>query len=298
MPPRKHPQKHTPRISAVPPPTVSGSWLLKSLGLSFVGAVLCAWGTLWLLFWQGSWQLLYHPAATVARTPAAVGVAFEQIGFAATETGKLQLQGWWIPAAASAPLSRYTVLYLHGQNGNLGDAVDALAALHAAGVNIFAIDYRGFGQSEFARPRESRWREDAAWALQYLEGTRHIAPGTIVLDGSGLGANLAVEVAAQHSELAGVIADRPEENPMQAIFGDARASPVPAHLLVRDRFDLNAAAAALRIPSLWILSSANQPVAYQKVSAQKTFVRLTPSHDSATDSADAAARWLADLPTR
>src|SRR5580704_13948903 len=119
MPARKHPPKHKPRThaAAAQPPTVSGSWLLKSLGLSFAGAVLCAWGTLCLLFWQGSWQLLYHPSAMVTRTPAAAGLAFEQIGFAATETGKLQLEGWWIPAASlnsAAPISasgaRRTVL--------------------------------------------------------------------------------------------------------------------------------------------------------------------------------------------
>lgn len=295
MPSSKQPPKYT---AAAQPPTISGGWLLKAVGISFVGAVLCGWGTLCLLFWQGSWQLLYHPTATIARTPAAAGVSFEQIGFAATETGQLQLKGWWIPAAPSAPFSRYTLLYLHSQNGNLGDTIDALAALHAAGVNIFAIDYRGFGQSEFTRPSESRWREDAAWALEYLEQTRHVEPGTIVLDGSGLGANLAVEVAAQHAELAGIVADQPETNPMQPIFTDPRASLVPARLLVRDRFDLDAAAAALRIPSLWIVSSADRPEATQKPAAQKTIVRLTSAQDSAKDSADAVARWLATLPGR
>ena len=31
--------------------------------------------------------------------------------------------GWWIPAEPGATFSRFTVLYLHGQDGNLGDTV-------------------------------------------------------------------------------------------------------------------------------------------------------------------------------
>ena len=83
-------------------------------------------------------------------------------------------------------------------------------------------------------------------------GTRHVAPGSIVLDGAGLGANLALEVAAAHPELAGVIVESPVADPMSAIFEDARARMVPARLLVRDRYDLDAAAAgSVRVPVLW-----------------------------------------------
>ncbi len=114
-----------------------------------------------------------------------------------------RLKGWWIPAATDAKFARLTVLYLHGQDGNMGDTVDALARLHAAGVNVLAFDYRGYGQSQFVRPSEAHWRQDAEWAIEYLTGTRHVAPGTIVLDGTGLGANLALEEAAAHPELAG-----------------------------------------------------------------------------------------------
>jgi len=47
-------------------------------------------------------------------------------------------------------------------------------------------DYRGYGQSKFARPSEARWREDAESALRYLTATRHIAANSIVLVGRDL----------------------------------------------------------------------------------------------------------------
>jgi len=284
---RKQIQPRPAGANSAPPPTVSGSWLVKSVALSCAGGIICVWGVFCLLFWQGSWQLLFHPTANVTRIPASVGLNYEPIGFAATESGELQLQGWLIPASPSSSFSRYTVLYLHSQDGNLGDTVDALARLHEAGVNILAFDYRGYGKSAFARPSEAHWREDAAWALRYLTGTRHIESGNIFLYGTDLGANLALEAAAQNPQLAGVIVDSPLEAPMQTVFSDARASILPAHELNSDRFELDGPAAALRIPSLWILSSPSQPEAYQKIAVAKTLVQQ--------NSSEALVGWLSSL---
>ena len=288
------------------PATVSGRWLLGAVALTIGAAILCVWGALCLLFGQGSWQLLYHPAAVVTRTPASVDLAFDAVGFAATDAGTPRLAGWWIAAAPDAPFSRLTVLFLHGQDGNLGDTVDALARLHAAGVNVLAFDYRGHGQSQFVRPSEAHWRQDAEWAIEYLTGTRHVAPGAIVLDGTGLGANLALEEAAVHPELAGVIVERPLPDPMSAIFSDARARMVPAHLLVRDRYDLNAAAANVRVPVLWFAWDArsaagvlpHEPEAYGKIGDRKMLVWLSPQKNIDMQIVDALARWLDELPPR
>jgi hypothetical protein len=290
-----------------PPPTVSGRWLLTAAGLSLLGAAVCAWGALCLLFWQGSWQLLYHPTAAVTRTPASVGLPFDPVGFAATEAGEPRLKGWWIPAAPDARYSRYTLLYLHGQNGNLSDTVEAVAALHGAGLNVFAFDYRGYGQSQFARPSEAHWREDAEWALQYLTSTRHVAAGAIVLDGNGLGANLALEVAAAHPELAGVVLESPLESPVDAIFDDPRAHLVPARWLVRDRFDADKAAAGLHVPSLWSIAQpdlktsadkVNPPAGFDRVASPKMFVRLVPTGENKHEFTSAYSRWLDDLPAK
>jgi pimeloyl-ACP methyl ester carboxylesterase len=289
--------------ATAPPPTVSARWLLTATSLALVAAAACCWGVLCFLFWQGSWQLLYRPTAAVRRTPASVGLAFDPVAFAAAEDGQSRLKGWWIPGPPGADYSRYTVLYLHGQTGNLGDSVDDLAALHTVGVNILAFDYRGYGQSRFVRPSEAHWRQDTEWALQYLAGTRHIAPQAIVLDGTGLGADLALEEAAAHPELAGVIVELPLADPTRAIFNDARAQVVPAHLLVRDRYDLNSAAANVRLPVLWFASDErsaagvvpNAPDAYGKIGVRKMLVWLNPSGDLDKQTADALSRWLDDL---
>lgn len=286
-----------------PRPAVSVRWLAAAAGIAIVAAVACAWGTLCFLFWQGSWQLLYHPAAPVVRTPANAGLAFDSVGFATAANGVPQLHGWWIPAG---PTSRYTAIYLHGANGNLGDSVDAFTPLHRAGLNVFAFDYRGYGQSHFKRPSEARLREDAGSAIEYLTNTRHLPASSIVLVGRDLGANLALEIAAAHPELAGVVLENPLEAPTATIFSDPRAHLVPAHALVRDRWDLNAPAANLRISSLWfywtlaknIEPQENAPNTYEKVTARKSLVWLTDSPGSSMDYNSALSRWLDDLPAK
>jgi pimeloyl-ACP methyl ester carboxylesterase len=285
-----------------PKPTVSGRWLLGAVAGVVAAAAVCVWLVLCLLFWQGSWQLLYHPTSTVAKTPAGAGLAFDPIGFAATGDGVPQLSGWWIPTASDSRYSRYTVLYLHRQDGNLGDAIPALAQLHDAGVNVFAFDYRGYGQSKFARPSEAHWLEDTGWALDYMTDTRHIDPHTIVVYGEDLGANLALEFAAAHQELAGVVVDSPLADATNPIFSDARAKLVPAHLLVRDRFNLEAAATAIHVPALWLefdtpslRQGYGEPTAYGEITSRKTMVWLAPSPHIEYDQTAAFTRWLDDL---
>ena len=283
-------------------PNVSLRWLLSAAVVALVGAIFCAWLTLCLLYWQGSWQLLYHPRTAITTTPASAGLSYEPIHFAATETGTNQLTGWRIPADGA----RFTVLYLHGSDGNLGDTVDTLAALHRQGQSVFAIDYRGYGQSqpihESGHPNEKQLRQDAEWALTWLTLTRNTPAKSIIVYGTGLGANLAAELAADHSELAGVVLDQPQQNPLAPVFNDSRSRLVPARLLQKDRYDLGVAAASLRIPSLWLLAQPGKgrptgpaPVAYQAVLSKKTSTWLTTpvaadSHFGAT-----LQRWLDDL---
>lgn len=242
--------------------------------------------------------MLYHPTSAVARVPATGGMPFDPIEFAVDSAGHPQLHGWWIPYGQD---SRYTVVYLHGSAGNLGDTVDSFIPFRAARLNIFAFDYRGYGMSRFEHPSEARMGEDAESAIAYLIGTRHIPASSLVLVGRDLGANLALQVAAAHPELAGVVLDNPLETPTAAIFNDPRARLVPARLLFRDKWDPNTPAANLLIPSLWFYRTIaagmrqDEPLAYRTVTARKSLVWLIGSSDAQKQYYLALSRWLDDL---
>jgi len=281
------------RSSQQQPITVSGRWLVSALGIVAAAALLCVWGALWLIFWQGGWQLLYHPTAQITKTPANAGIAFERIQFEPGPDGLPQLSGWWIPGTAQGR----TAIYLHGATGNLSDTIDDLARLHAAGLNVLAFDYRGYGQSKFEHPSESRWRDDAEAAIRYLTDTRHDPAKSLVLVGNGLGANLALQAGAENPDLGGVILEDPIEAPADAIFRDPRARLVPARLLVNDRWESDKAAESLEIPSLWILrqQAAHAPVAFDRVKPRKMLVWLTRPQTAEQDYASALSRWLGEI---
>jgi len=284
-------------------PNVSARWLLGAASITLLGALVCGWLALCILYWQGSWQLLYHPKAAIARTPASASLSYEPIRFATTETGTPQLTGWWLPVADA----RFTVLYLHGASGNLGDTVDEIAALHRQRLSVFAIDYRGYGQSQPARPSEKLLLQDAEWALAWLTVTRGIPAEKVLVYGTGLGANLAAELATEpatvHSPLGGAILDQPLENAMAPVFDDPRSRLVPAHWLVQDRYDLSAASANLRIPSLWLLPRMKfgsgvpkpQSDAYARTPGPKTAAWLALPATADPSFAITLERWLDDL---
>jgi uncharacterized protein len=233
-----------------PPVTVSGRWLLWALVIALSVAAVCAYATLCLLFYQGQWQMVLHPARTIAATPSSQGLKFDEIRFDYTETGSAQLDGWWIPAEDGARWSASTLLYLHDGSGSLSSCIDDLATLHSLGINVFAFDYRGFGKSAGPTPREKRMTEDAEAAWAYLTETRHLGAKSIVIYGSGVGASLAAELAAKHAP-AGVILDGPNQPARQIIAADARARIVPAWL-ISERFDPTGVLRSLLAPKLFL----------------------------------------------
>ena len=252
------PQKHTPPPGWINPlapqqPLASVRWILGGLAATLLLAMLCVYATFCLLFWQGQWQLVFRPSRTITATPPSVGLKYDEIRFDSTETGILQLDGWWIPADRSTPAS--TLLFLHDGSGSLSDTLPQLQALHNLGMNIFAFDYRGFGKSVNIHPSQASTYEDADAAWRYLTDTRHLSPSAIVLDGVGLGAAIAVETARRHPQAAALILEDPKPPTLDSLQFDARTRLMPVRLLFHDRFDPTQTLASLRTPKLMLYSA-------------------------------------------
>ncbi len=103
------------------------------------------------------------------------------------------IHGWWYPAARQdAP----AILYLHGVRWNLTGQLFRIEQLHALGYSVFAIDYRGFGQSQGDLPSETSVYEDAriAWErFQLLQPD----PNKRLIYGHSLGGAVAIDLAAE-----------------------------------------------------------------------------------------------------
>jgi len=77
---------------------------------------------------------------------------------------------WFFPAGADGPLSGtdVTIVFSHGNFGSLEHYLNRVGLLWATGANVFAVDYRGFGQSSStAEATEAEFMDDArrAWAF-------------------------------------------------------------------------------------------------------------------------------------
>ncbi len=162
---------------------------LLSLSLILSGAYLL----LLLGLYLGQNRLLYLPnlpSRKLDATPRSIDLDYEVV-LLDTEDG-VRLHGWFVPAANS----RGTLLFFHGNAGNISHRLDSLRLFHQLGLNVLIIDYRGYGQSE-GRPEEMGTYRDARAAWKYLVNQRGETPQRIVLFGRSLGASIAAWLATE-----------------------------------------------------------------------------------------------------
>jgi hypothetical protein len=134
---------------------------------------------------------LFFPTSEIIATPAELGVRYEDVYFI-TDDGR-QLNGWFIPGT-----SEITWLWFHGNGGNISHRTEEIVQIHhVLGVNLFIIDYRGYGKSQ-GSPSEQGTYKDARAALAYLLSRPDVSPDQIVYFGRSLGAAVAVELAVEH----------------------------------------------------------------------------------------------------
>ncbi len=144
---------------------------------------------------------LYFPVRALEATPQAVGLAYQDIWFPAADG--VMLHGWFVPA----PEARFTIVWFHGNAGNVSHCVHNIGYLHRLlQTNVFIFDYRGYGQSQGSRlglsEQATYW--DGEGSLAYLRSQHDLARTRFVYFGRSLGAAVAVELA-RHDPPAGLI---------------------------------------------------------------------------------------------
>lgn len=262
-----------PRPAAGPPEVVNPAWLLKALAIVVAAALVCGYASLCFLFYQGQWQLILHPKRTAAAPASIDGTPFQFLRFGPDQSAVPQLTGFAIPAAPDSRYPGCTLLFLPPGDGSLADSLPALAALHAIGINIFAIDYRGYGQSAAIHPNQARMTQDAETSLVYLTTSRAIPERQIVVYGTGLGASLATHLAAAHPALSAAILDSPAPDSLATVLRDPRTRLLPVRMLLHDRFPLEEPLATLKTPKLLISPEIGVP-AFANAASPKMTVEL------------------------
>ena len=89
------------------------------------------------------------------------------------------------------------MLLCHGNAGNVGDRVPHVELLSAAGFDVLAFDYRGYGRSS-GRPGEAGTYRDARAARDALLRRDGVDPARVLYLGESLGGAVALELSIDH----------------------------------------------------------------------------------------------------
>jgi fermentation-respiration switch protein FrsA (DUF1100 family) len=154
-----------------------------------LGMPVYAWGD------KGMWRslqrkMIFFPTSVLAYTPADLGLAYEDVRIQTSDG--VTLHGWMVPCDGSD----VTLLFFHGNAGNIGDRVENLRRLHEIGLQVFILDYRGYGLSE-GSPSEQGLYKDAQAAYAHLLSRDDVNKERITVFGRSLGGAVAVDLASR-----------------------------------------------------------------------------------------------------
>ncbi len=221
-------------------------------------------------------RLVYFPDKQIPFTPAAVGLSYDDIRFRTSDG--IVLHGWYINRHNAIG----TILFCHGNAGNIGHRLASIKIFHDLGLNVFIFDYRGYGKSE-GSINEGGSYLDAQAAWDFLTLTRQIPAGKIVLFGRSLGSAVAAELGRSVSA-AGIIL----ESSFRSIpdLGQQIYPFLPVKLLSRIKYPTSDYLQQVGIPKLFIHSRNDEIIPfshgeynYSHAPAPKSFLEISGGHN-------------------
>lgn len=300
-----------PAPTSKPAPTSMPSrWRRKALRLLVI--VACTYLAVCLAVYVLQSHLIYFPSRNVEFTPKDVGAESKPLQLTASDG--VRITGWHVPCESS----NGTVLFFHGNAGNLGDILLDVQEWHRLKYAVVAIDYRGFGDSEGA-PTETGIYEDAEAAWRYVVSELGDSEGDdadlsdsafddsarsdsqpddpkpdtsapddkarrIIYHGRSLGGALAIELAKRHPPDALIVESTFTSLPD---VGHTHYPLLPVRWLARHRYDSAAKVGELSCPKLFLHGRADTliPIAigeqlFHAAAEPKHFI---PTHGDHTD---------------
>jgi len=265
----------------MPRPFVTAGLLV--VGIALVGLVLIA---IVLVLKQD--RLLFFPTRGLASGPEAFGLRAEALSIR-TEDG-LSLHGWWIKGNG-----RKALLYFHGNAGNAADRLARAGILNERiGLDIFLVDYRGYGRSEGSPSEDGLYRDGRAI---YQEAIRSgFGAERIILFGESLGSAVAIRLATERKCAALIL-----ETPFLSVPALARVHyPFVPSFLVSNRFDNASRIGSVAVPILLILAELDEvaPASqghelFELAPGRKTLEVITAAHHNDTSAVGGETYWQA-----
>ncbi|WP_229590986.1 alpha/beta hydrolase [Pseudodesulfovibrio sediminis] len=251
--------------------------------LKLIGLLALCYGAIivWMYFSQRG--MIYLPRQALVATPDEIGLPFEDVRL--TNRLGTEIHGWWLPVEHP----RFTLLFSHGNGGNISHRLESLRIFHDLGLNVLIYDYSGYGQSH-GEPGETATQADARAAWDWLVENRKVSPDSIILFGRSLGGAVATALTA---ELAETHATLPAGLILESTFtsvpdmGASLYPWLPVRYLARYQYDSETALSALDVPALFLHSRDDDVVPYTlghrlftRYKGRKSFAELQGDHNT------------------
>ena len=138
-------------------------------------------------------SVIFHPERAALGGVWRVPRGAEEVWFRNAEG--LRLHGWYFRSDTQP--SAATVVYAHGNGGNVSYCGWVGAELAARGFDVLLFDYRGYGRSEGEPAGEQGLYADAEAAYDFVTKKVGVPSGRVVLYGQSLGTAAVADVAAR-----------------------------------------------------------------------------------------------------
>ena len=183
-------------------------------------------------------------------------------------SGKEKICFWYL----KNPNAEFTILFFHGNAGNLLDRAEIINTLYKFGLSVFIIDYRGYGKSS-GRPDEYGLYEDAKSVYNYLIENLKINPNRIIIFGNSLGGAVAIDLVSSKNIIKGKLIVEASFTSLKDI-SKILYPLLPVKLILKYKFDSLEKIKNIRIPIMFAYSQEDELI---PLSMGKTLSENCPS---------------------
>lgn len=247
----------------------------------------------WSVYFMQS-SFMFRPVREVPYTPADMGLTYEKVSLK-TEDG-LKIAAWFVPCEKA----QMTVLFCHGNGGNMAHRLDTINILNELGLNCLIFDYRGYGDSQ-GKTTENGTYLDAEAAWNWLTHKKGIKEEQIIIFGRSLGGSVGAHLAI-NVNAAGLIIESAFTS--FADIGRKYYPYLPVKLFAAFDFNTVESVKQISCPVLVMHSKGDEiipyefgPKIYEAANEPKEFIEIFGSHNdgflySGQTYKDAWANWL------
>jgi len=222
-------------------------------------------------------KFLYKPDKELSITPDSENIPYEDVTIK-TKDGQA-INAWFVPMKDA----KVTVLFCHGNGGNLSDRIYRIKFFHGAGFNFLMFDYRGYGRSTGV-PSEQGFYCDAQAAYDYLASRKDVQKDKIVVYGVSLGGPVAAQLCLKRKVAALIL-----ENSLVSLMNQAQNMfPfLPMSIIITQKYDTLSKIKNIYIPKLIVQGMDDEVVSFEDIRSlyrqsapPREFVAYEGKHDA------------------